>query len=154
RAAAFSRSTTEERAAARLLFIGALRFFICALCALRLATSEKAAGTSLLFLRLPRLLPLPALCGERVGARGIMRLGSLRAALTRIASRSGLSPHAGRGGACGTRLRKIAGHHRGGRRRHWRLHAVIDHRAMVLAGERILPLEGVEPAAHRRDRQP
>src|SRR5262249_24230690 len=48
-AAAFSRSTTEERAAARLLFIRALRFFSWAL---RLVTSEEAAGSSLL-IRLP-----------------------------------------------------------------------------------------------------
>src|SRR5262249_47784601 len=35
-----------------------------------------------------------------------------------------------------------------------RLGAVLDYGAMVLAGERILPLEGIEPPAHRRDRQP
>src|SRR4051812_30777516 len=45
--------------------------------------------------------PLPA-CGERVGVRGALdRLSSLIAPLTRIASRSDLSPHAGRGGVCG-----------------------------------------------------
>ena len=46
------------------------------------------------------LLPLPA-CGERVGARGILRtFGLAESPLTRIASamRSDLSPQAGRGG--------------------------------------------------------
>ena len=51
---------------------------------------------------------------------------------------------------------RVLGANNGGRgsRRRRRIGAVLDHGAVVLARERVLPLEGVEPPAHRRDRQP
>src|SRR5262249_15306348 len=109
------------------------------------ATEERAAAgllfirllrVRLFLLRLPRSLALPPYAGG-----GIPKLSLPRAPPTRRASR----------GAWGRGRTSLHGRHC---RRHLRLRAMLDDRTMILAGERILPLEGVEPAAHRRDRQP
>src|SRR5262245_25193412 len=98
--------------------------------------------------------PVSTTSGERVGLSGL--LGRSRRFLLLLARRlirlRRLLPLPACGERVGVRglLRRLR---RGyGRRR--RLGAVLDHGAVVLAGERILPLEGVEPPAHRRDRQP
>src|SRR5262249_59316315 len=95
------------------------------------ATEERAAA-GLLFIRARCLFALPALAqGGRMKLIGALcSLGSWRDRRR------------------GRRLRWLD------RGRHLRLRAVLDDRPMILAGERILPLEGVEPAADRRDRQP
>src|SRR5262249_56535516 len=111
--------------------------------------------------------PPPRGGGGGGGGGALRRRGLWNSPLTRIASRRSrcirigvlsaknagrrpamLSPHAVRGNAWGCRLphrRCLDCGRRGSRRR--RIGAVLDHGAMVLAGERILPLEGVEPPA-------
>src|SRR5207249_8755669 len=102
-AAALSRSTTDERAAAGLLFalllalalfilvLSGLALFVLARCLFR--ADRERTDTRLRCLRLPRSLPRPAACGERVGVRGRLRcLSARRAPLTRHASRVDLSP--------------------------------------------------------------
>jgi hypothetical protein len=119
--AALSSPTSEERAAgfllARALLL--LRARRARLCLIRLPRSLPlpARWAKLLLIRLPCSLPLPVY-GERVGVRGLLRLGLWRAPLTRRASRRSrcirigvlgaknagrrpamLSPQAGRGSA-------------------------------------------------------
>src|SRR5262249_35910562 len=148
--AAFASSTSGERVGVSGLLSRSRRFLL--LLVRRLV-------------RLLRWLPLPA-CGERVGVRGHLRcFGLRRSPLTRRAPRRSrcvrigvlsaknagrrpalLSPRAGRGNAWGCSLPRRRCLDYGGRgSRHRRIGAVLDHGAMILAGERILPLEGVEP---------